>query len=163
MPVLPAQTPVALDSVPEPDPPPMFEAPEEPEIEVPIAAAAASPRRERRRVVRPSAGAAGAPAQAAADTQDSGSDMGSDDSVIGDLTAGGESTPQTKQEAEGLLKDNDRRLKLLPESLQRAQRSQVSKVKNFQRQAQQALKSGDSEGAKMLALKAKLLLDDFDK
>jgi phage shock protein A len=34
-------------------------------------------------------------------------------------------------------------------------------VRNFQKQAQQALKAGDPEGAKMLATKGKLLLDDL--
>ncbi len=39
----------------------------------------------------------------------------------------------------------------------------MSKIKNFQRQAKQAMSSGDAEGAKTLATKAKLLLDDLDK
>ena len=43
------------------------------------------------------------------------------------------------------------------------QKAQVSKVKNFLKDAQDALKSGDAEGAKTLATKAKLLLDDLEK
>jgi ribosomal protein S20 len=39
----------------------------------------------------------------------------------------------------------------------------VSKVRNFWKDAQDALKSGDAEGAKTLATKAKLLLDDLEK
>jgi len=36
-------------------------------------------------------------------------------------------------------------------------------VRNFRKDAQEALKSGDAEGAKTLATKAKLLLDDLEK
>ncbi len=38
----------------------------------------------------------------------------------------------------------------------------MSNVRNFQKQAQQALKTGDAEGAKTLATKGKLLLDDLE-
>ena len=44
-----------------------------------------------------------------------------------------------------------------------AEKAQISKIRNFQRQAQEALTSGDLEGAKTLATKAKLLLDDLEK
>jgi hypothetical protein len=86
-----------------------------------------------------------------------------DESAIGALTAGGETTPQTRQEATELIASNDKRLKALPASTVKAQRSQINKILNFQRQAQSALDSGDAEGAKTLATKAKLLLYDLDR
>ncbi len=55
----------------------------------------------------------------------------------------------------------------VPEPVQIAivagEKAQVSKVKNFLKDAQEALKTGDAEGAKTLATKAKLLLDDLEK
>ena len=64
--------------------------------------------------------------------------------------------------ATDLIASNDKRLKQLSEKA-KAQQDQVSKIRNFQRQAQDALKSGDAEGAKTLASKALLLLNDLDR
>ena len=79
------------------------------------------------------------------------------------MTAGGETNPQTKQEAEDLIASIDKRLNALPAQKVEEQKAQVSKVRNFRKDAQEALKSGDAEGAKTLATKAKLLLDDLEK
>ncbi len=62
-----------------------------------------------------------------------------------------------------MIATNEKRLNGLPAQLSDEQKAQISKVKNFQRQAQEALNSGDVEGAKTLATKAKLLLDDLLK
>jgi len=43
------------------------------------------------------------------------------------------------------------------------QRAQVRQVQQFVKQAQQALESGDAQGASTLATKAKLLMDDLEK
>jgi ribosomal protein S20 len=51
----------------------------------------------------------------------------------------------------------------LPSGKARSDKAQVSRIRNFQRQAQEALSSGDVEGAMTLGTKAKLLLDDFEK
>ncbi len=51
----------------------------------------------------------------------------------------------------------------LPAQKAEEQKAQVSKVKNFLKDAQEALNTGDAEGAKTLATKAKLLLDDLEK
>ena len=83
--------------------------------------------------------------------------------TIGALTAGGEQNPKTKQEATDLIASNEKRLSALPAETLRSQASLVSKVKTFQRDAQQALASGDAEGARTLATKGKLLLDDMTK
>ena len=83
--------------------------------------------------------------------------------AIGALTAGGEENPQTKQEASDLIASIEKRLNALPTQTTDNQKAQISKVRNFWRDAQEALKSGDAEGAKTLATKAKLLLDDLEK
>jgi hypothetical protein len=54
-------------------------------------------------------------------------------------------------------------LTALPAQTLDDQKAQINKVKNFLRDAQEALKSGDDEGAMTLATKAKLLLDDIEK
>jgi ribosomal protein S20 len=79
------------------------------------------------------------------------------------LTAGGEANPQTKQEASDLITASEKRLNALPAQKAEEEKAQVSKVKNFLKDAQEALNTGDAEGAKTLATKAKLLLDDLEK
>ncbi len=51
-----------------------------------------------------------------------------EESAIGALTAGGDATPQTKQEATDLIASNDKRLKALPASVVKSQRSQINKI-----------------------------------
>jgi hypothetical protein len=158
VPVFP-QTQVPLVTPPEPDNPQMVEAPEVEELPVPVAEAAANPRPRRRPAPKPPAttppGAA-QPQIAAVDSADEGS-------AIGELTTGGDAGPQMRQEAADLIASNEKRLKALTPQKVRAQRSQISKIQNFERQAQAALNSGDAEGAKTLATKAQLLLDDLDR
>ena len=157
---LPLNTaPVELASVTEPDNPPMIEEPPAEEMPTPIAEAAATPRPRRRQTPRPTTPAVAAPAPA----QVASVEGVDEESAIGALTAGGDASPQTRQEATELIASNDKRLKALPASTVKAQRSQINKIVNFQRQAQQALNSGDAEGAKTLATKAKLLLYDLDR
>ena len=79
------------------------------------------------------------------------------------MTPGGEANPQTKQEAADLIATSEKRLDALPAPKSEDEKSQESKVRNFLKDAQEALKSGDAEGAKTLATKAKLLLDDLEK
>ncbi len=157
-----AQAPIAVIAPPEPAHPQMVEAPEVEELPVPVAEAAANPRPRRRPVARPATPATTPPANgqtqvAAADAVEDGS------AAIGELTAGGDINPQTRQEAVDLIASNEKRLKGLSQQKLRAQRAQVSKIQNFDRQAQQALNSGDAEGAKTLATKAQLLLNDLDR
>ena len=82
---------------------------------------------------------------------------------IGALTVGGEQSPRALQEASELLAANERRLSAINGEALKSQAELLGKVRNFQRDAQVALHSGDAEGAKTLATKGKLLLDDFDK
>ena len=159
---LPLNTaPVDLASAPEPENPELLEEPPAEELPVPIAEAAATPRPRRRPTPRPVTPAATAPANA--QTQVASTEGVDEESAIGALTAGGDATPQTRQEATELIASNDKRLKALPASVVKSQRSQINKMLNFQRQAQAALNTGDAEGAKTLATKAKLLLYDLDR
>jgi ribosomal protein S20 len=157
-PLPPVMAPVALEEIPEPDDLPMVEAPTEKLPPVPVSTEAGKLKRKKKtpKVVAPSepppetqvASAAGPP---------------SPDAAVGALTAGGETNPQTKQDAEDLIASIDKRLNALPAQKAEEQKAQVSKVRNFWKDAQDALKSGDAEGAKTLATKAKLLLDDLEK
>jgi hypothetical protein len=157
-PVIPqAKVPVILEPSPEPDPPMMVEALEPPDLPIPIAEAAATPRPRRRAVARSSA----TPASSASNAQVAAAEVPDESLAIGELT-GGDVNPQTRQEAADLIASNDKRLKALSAGVLRVQRSQVSKIRNFQKQAQDALNSGDSEGAMTLATKAKLLLYELD-
>lgn len=154
--VLPQPTvPVSVDNLPDSADLPMIEPKPVPDGPVPTAEAASKPKRERR---KPAKAAPVVPPPAAPNPTASTEDA----SAIGALTAGGDSNPQKLHEAADLIASNEKRLKALPESVVNAQRSQVNTIRNFQRQAQEALNSGDVEGAKMLATKAKLLLYDLD-
>lgn len=153
-PLPPIQDPVALVSLPLPEPPPMIEPPVVKMPPVPIAAAAARPRRERRKPYT----------KPAPEPQMANTEPPVETTAIGELTSGGaEANPRSQQEAADMIAANEKRLNALPSQILDEQKAQISKVKNFQRQAQEALSSGDAEGAKTLATKAKLLLDDLSK
>lgn len=148
--------PVELVSIPEP-PLPMIEAPEVQMPPMPIASAGAHPRRERRRPIIKAA----VPTQTPSTESDA--PVLDEAASIGALSTGGDSSPRSQQEAADMIASNEKRLNGLASQIQEAQKAQISKVKNFQKQAQDALSSGDVEGAKTLATKAKLLLDDIEK
>ena len=158
-PLPPVMAPVALEDIPEPDDLPLVEEPPVKLPTVPVSTEAGKPKKRRKqpKVV--------APAEPVAETQVAGAAGGapSPDAAVGALTAGGETNPQTKQDAEELIASIDKRLNALPAQKVEGQKAQVAKVRNFWKDAQDALKSGDAEGAKTLATKAKLLLDDLEK
>jgi ribosomal protein S20 len=158
-PLPPIQTPVALEEIPPATNLPMLEMPTVKLPPIPIAAAAARPKRERR---RPVAKAAPVPPPAIAPTAPANPPP-AEESAIGALTAGGEADPQAKQTAADLIASIEKRLNALSPQATEEQKAQISKVRNFWRDAQEALKSGDAEGAMTLATKAKLLLDDLEK
>jgi hypothetical protein len=158
LPVLPpVLTPISLLTLPPPANLPLIAAPVVDLPPMPIAAAAATPRRERRRL---------APKSATAPTEETNPEpepTTDDAAAIGDLTAGGAANPQAQHEAASLIHTIQLRLNGLSPQIARRQRSQVNRVRNFWKQAQEALNSGDVEGATTLATKAKLLLDDLDR
>ena len=158
VPVLPAVlAPVPLATLPPPTTEPMLNAPPaQPQLPIPIAEAAASPKRERRHT---------APRTAAAVPEETPAipEPVPEADAIGQLTTGGATNPQAQQEAAEMILSIGNRLNAIPPQTARHQRSQINKIRNFWHQAQGALHSGDVEGAKTLATKARLLLDDLDK
>jgi ribosomal protein S20 len=148
-------TPVALEEIPEPEDLPIVETPKINLPPVPVATDA-KPKRERKKPA-PKVPTPEPPVQVAAALPPP------EETAIGALTAGGEASPQTKQDAADLIASSEKRLTALPAKKAEDEKAQVSKVKNFLKDAQDALKSGDAEGAKTLATKAKLLLDDLEK
>jgi ribosomal protein S20 len=153
-PLPPVMAPVALEQIPEPENLPMVEIPQVRMPPVPVATNA-KPKRERKRPAQKATPEP--PVQVAAAVPPP------EETAIGALTAGGEASPQTKQEAADLIASSEKRLNALSAQKAEEEKAQVSKVKNFLKDAQEALKSGDAEGAKTLATKAKLLLDDLEK
>jgi hypothetical protein len=83
--------------------------------------------------------------------------------ALGALAPGGTSSPQQQQAVANHIAAVTRRLQELPAQSAVAQRQQVSQVRQFLKQATDALKTGDAEGADNLATKAGLLLDDLTK
>ncbi len=150
VPVLPpVLTPIELETLPPPENPPMVDMPVVELPPIPVAAAAASPRRERRRIA-PTKPAAATPEEATPEPM-------TDTAAIGELTAGGAANPQAQQEAADLIASIEKRLNAMSAQTVRTAAGADQRVRNFWRQAQEALNSGDTEGAKTLATKAKLL------
>jgi hypothetical protein len=83
--------------------------------------------------------------------------------AIGSLSTGGDAAPQSQQQAHDLIASILKRIAALPAKTADAQKKQVRQIHNFIDQAQRALNSGDAEGAKNLATKANLLMDDLEK
>jgi hypothetical protein len=156
--VPPAPQPVALADVPE-NLTEELSAPVEELPEVPVASAAESmrsPVRRRPRVPTTTPATSTPGGNAAEPAPDA-------DEAVGELTTEEETTPQARQAAVDLIASTDERLKALPGNVVASHRTQIGKVRNFQRQAQHALASGDAQGANTLATKGKLLLDDLLK
>ena len=171
--LLPARTPVALAKVPdEGAPPPLVEAQAAKLPAVPTAQAIEKPRKVKKRtpkpapVTQPPATVAATPAKKPTETATATPPATKSEPAvteIGALTVGGAQSPHALQQANELLASNEKRLNSLSADAVKAQAELVAKVRNFQKEAQQALTSGDAEGAQTLATKGKLLLDDFDK
>jgi ribosomal protein S20 len=159
VPPLPQITePVDLVTAAPPENPPMVEVPQIKLPPVPYASAASKIRRERRR----KAPQVAVPVPTAAQPSETPA-LAPEVAAIGALSSGGDTSPRAQQEAAGLIATNEKRINGLSGQKIEEEKAQISKVRNFLRQAQEALSSGDTEGAKTLATKAKLLLDDIDK
>ena len=166
--VMPPFTPVALIEIAQTDDPPMLEEDDDTEDlpPVPVAEGATTPKRQRKRPIKaavptppPDEAPAPAPPQVASTAGAAAPGL----TVIGELTPGGDQTPETQREAADLIASNEKRLSALPAETVKSQAALVSNIRNFQKQAEQALRSGDAGGAKTLATKGKLLLDDLEK
>lgn len=159
-PLPPVIQPMAVLRSSEPDPLPMIP-PVQVELPSVPMASGATPRRERRR--RPSGQSAAAASAATTPPDITAPTVPAEADLIGSLSLGGEASPRAQQEAADMIASIQNRLSNLSAAKVRQERSQVSRIRNFRRQAQDALNSGDVEGAKTLATKARLLLDDLEK
>ena len=149
--------PIALDIPDEPQdpgliaevPPPVFVPPEP--VEPP------KPPARRRAPAAPTGKEATPPPAQVASAEDPAS------LAIGSLSTGDDLSPQVQQQARDLIGSIQKRIQALPRSTASQQKSQLRQVTNFLKRAQQALDSGDADGAMTLATKARLIMDDIDK
>lgn len=82
---------------------------------------------------------------------------------IGQLTAG--TTPdavESKRETVDLIQSAEKGIGDLKRSLSAEEKKAVAQIKSFLQQAQRALDSGDTDGARTLATKAKVMLDELN-
>lgn len=159
-PLPPISQPVELVQLPLPYPPPLVE-PEQVDLsDVPMLSGP-FPRRERRR--RPQPVANNSTSTPAPVEETPSSSTSTEDAAIGSLSLGGDASPQAQREAEELIASIEHRLDSLPSRRLTTDRAQISRIRNFRKKAQEALHSGDVAGAKTLATKARLLLDDLQK
>jgi hypothetical protein len=147
-----ARAPIELETIPGPQPPPLIATVPGPEP-APLPTPPPPARRRRRATPAP---APATPVQVASAPEPAAV-------AIGSLSTGGDVTQQSQQQARDLIASIVKRIAALPGTLADAQKGAIRQVKQFLTQAQQALDSGDAEGAKNLATKAKLLMDDVEK
>jgi len=83
--------------------------------------------------------------------------------TLGALDTGGTANPKQQQEVAGKIAAVDKRVNDLPSATVDREQKQIAKVRLFLKEALDALKGGDVEGAGILATKADLLLDDLTK
>jgi hypothetical protein len=92
------------------------------------------------------------------------SGAGASGSPIGQLTTGDSALGErTKHETADLIGGTQQGLNGIKRSLSTDEQVTASQIRTFLKQAQQALDTGDTDGAHTLATKAKLLLDELTK
>jgi outer membrane biosynthesis protein TonB len=102
-------------------------------------------------------------AQAAPPEQQAAS-PGAAASPIGQLTIGDSAMGEkTKKETGDLINETEQGLNGIKRSLSTDEKSTAAQIRNYLKQAQQALDNGDTDGAHNLATRAKLLLDELTK
>jgi hypothetical protein len=146
-----AQAPVALEEPADSDPPEMIADIPVPELP-PISPPAPTPVPRRRPTPAPKEET---PAQA---TESAPVEL-----AIGTLSSGGDLAPQIQQQAQDMISSILKRISALSSKTADADKRQIRQVRHFLDQAQQALRTGDTEGAKNLATKARQLMDDLEK
>jgi hypothetical protein len=89
---------------------------------------------------------------------------GGNASPIGELTTGDSALGErTKHETSDMINETQQGLSGIKRSLSTDEKSTAAQIHNYLKQAQQALDNGDSDGAHLLATKAKVLLDELTK
>jgi hypothetical protein len=85
-------------------------------------------------------------------------------SPIGQLTTGDSALGErTKHETADLIGETQQGLNGIKRSLSTDEKVTAAQIRNYLKQAQQALDTGDTDGAHLLATKAKALLDELTK
>jgi hypothetical protein len=85
-------------------------------------------------------------------------------SPIGQLTTGDSASGEkSKHETADLISETQQGLNGIKRSLSTEEKATVAQIRNYLKQAQQALDTGDTFGANLLATKAKTLLDELTK
>jgi Spy/CpxP family protein refolding chaperone len=82
---------------------------------------------------------------------------------LGALGSGGDANPRHQQDVADRISAVEKRLTDMPAAVQDREQKQIAKVRLFTKEASDALKAGDVDGARILATKAELLLDDLTK
>jgi hypothetical protein len=149
-----ASAPIELEPIPPPEPPPMIASLPPPQLGPLPTPPPERPARRRRAAPTPAKETA--PTQVASAAEPAAV-------AIGALSTGGDASAQSQQQARDLIASIVKRISALPAKAADAEKRQIRQVKQFLDQAQQALGSGDAEGANNLATKAKLLMDDVEK
>lgn len=89
---------------------------------------------------------------------------GGNASPIGQLTTGDSALGErTKHETSDLISETQQGLNGIRRSLSNDEKSTAAQIRNYLKQAQQALDNGDTDGGHLLATKAKVLLDELTK
>ena len=83
--------------------------------------------------------------------------------LLGQLTTGSEATGQNLHDAADLVHAQEVRVNGLSAATQAQHKTEIEQARHFLAQAGDALKSSDAEGARTLAVKAKVVLDDILK
>jgi hypothetical protein len=161
VPPLPAQTQtpnIYIPPPPQPNLPPMEAPPPAVVTEVEPVKARVKPKKHKRppsQAAKPTEEAPQSPPAAPpTDTESAAT------AEIGALSPGNPSSPR-QQQVSGHISAVEHRLDELPAAGSDAQKKQVLQVRLFLKQAADALKTGDAEGAENLTTKAGLLLDDM--
>jgi hypothetical protein len=85
-------------------------------------------------------------------------------SAIGQLTTGDSASGErTKHETADLIGATQQGLNGIKRPLSNEEKATAGQIRNYLKQAQQALDNGDADGAHLLATKAKVLLDELMK
>jgi hypothetical protein len=159
VPPLPPQTQIPniyIPPPPQPNLPPMQAPPPAVVTDVkPTVKPSVKPRKHKKPPTRPAEDTTTpAPASAPVPAESTAS------AALGALSPGGDSSPRQQQVA-GHIAAVEHRVNELPTPNSDEQKKQVLQVRQFLKQASDALKTGDAEGAENLTTKAGLLLDDI--
>ena len=82
---------------------------------------------------------------------------------LGALGSGGDANPKQQQDVADKISSVEKKLEDLPSGVQDREQKQIAKIRLFDKEASDALKGGDVDGARILVTKAELLLDDLAK